>query len=188
MILHSFQSNFAHLIQDNLYECDIDAIDSLSDYSIKRFGIHSTGIQSADEQLAGGKLRVLINIPTILDYYLNVVDVEIIHEEEKYDICRIISGYLDEWEVNLKQSLNLRIGPYKEFLENLRELAAVIYDSLENKVIIKEEIQEEEDNNFFIRPIDFFGDQTPQFERQEYSNRWDNLFDLVLDKNDRERY
>lgn len=180
MFQFNFPSRYAHSIRENLYECVVPDEATLSPEYVKTFGVHSTGFKDADEQLRNRTSRVVITIPTILNYYVSGIDVVISNDKDIIEIHQLVTGYLDEWRYHIEHDVNIRVTEFGDFLRDLEDFNQALYGML-----TFDEYQETlpKAPEFFVRPLDIRGGATPaEVERPRYRDQYGSMISILRER------
>ena len=152
----SFPSEYAHLIWDKLYTCRIpDQVTQRSDY-LSKFGAYVTGDKKIDSMLSTATTQVMIPVATILSYFEDGVQVEILKREDMIQMHKDIELYLGEWKGQIKYNINVDVVKHKAFLLSLEKLSKHIHGRAKDRDIV---------DNLFLKPS--FGLRNPSVIMEE---------------------
>lgn len=182
-----FGSNYAHRLMEDLFTINIPDELTRSNLHLERVGVFRTGDVAFDKKYAHRRTTVKACISTILEYFENGIDIRFPKPEVIPMIREIITGYLDEWKVEIEHGLNVRVTPYANLLKGLEELNESLYDLMTDEEIYEED-HSHQDTNGITMPIPDFLREEPDVkkERKSYSDRYGNMSNMINTKLDRE--
>lgn len=112
-----------------------DAVTMNPDY-IRRFGVHVTGVEELDRDLANHMTTVKIPIIKIMAYYEEGIVVQIPSREDMITMHKNIDLYLTEWTEYLRVAINHDDTEHKALISGLDNLSKLIYNkAAPNEVI-----------------------------------------------------
>lgn len=179
----AFESRFAEYILENIYRCTVPDNATRTEGYLDLVGSPSTGFAEYDREIRNTRVSVVVNIPTILEYYLNGIDVDIPSPDDRLEIHKLIVGYLDEWRYHIANSINVRVTEHDKFLKDLEELSRALYETM------SDDYADPEENHmptFIHRPINIVERPSVVHERRDYDDKYGSIFDVINAKKDRE--
>lgn len=181
----AFESQYSYAIKENIYECYIPTILSMSETYIRDVGIPTTGFDEEDEVDRSRRSKTYLTTLGILYYYLQGIDVDIVHVEDINDMRRNISGYLTEWSEFLPHAINFNIDEYETIISGLEELNEALYDMLTDDELIEEEEELVNEGNIGMPMFFDIRQEYEKEERKQYSEKYGSISDLLNERNNR---
>lgn len=182
MVKYAFDSQFAHLLSVNKFTVRVDDQATLDPNSIKLLGVHSTGFADADKQLRGVRSTIMTDILTLLNYEMSGIDIEFVFDKDIVEIHRIVTGYLKEWEHHISTSYNVRVTEYEDFLKSLGMFNDAIYSLIPTSELKHIDKVGDNPKQPRLRPLGY----KDNYQRQDYSDRYGNMFDVINRRIDEE--
>lgn len=194
--MKSFHSNWAYRLMEDIFMVSIPDNLTLSREQLEYEGYTITGNDEIDR--ARRNIRTISGMPIvdstdknicILDCFLAGINIGFQSMDDVREICHLISNYLEEWRLNIQNTINVHIGEFKETLLGLQKLHAKLYAILSDDAI-KQEMDESEMDLYlgYARPFDTRQFQNEVgFERPEYSERYGSLDKILRDRIVQER-
>lgn len=175
----NFDSHYAHKLSDNLYLCYVPDEATLDVDYIRTFGVPSTGFKDADEQLSSRKAKVMLNVSSILTYFMDGIDITIPNDDDIIEMHKNITGYLDEWREHLRTDINIRVTEYSEFLRGLEELNEALYGMIES-----DEYKEltEPKPEFYVPSFRLDRPKEEDVKIPSYRDKYDTMINVIRDR------